>query len=172
MSGRHRKPHNRAPGRHRRPPGPSRFIAPGLVAVALLGAGGVGAHAALSGSSSDSTMPPILPAVGSLSPGAVPGVSSTPTLTPTASTPSPARAPHHASYALKMVIIGSVSWIEVKRPSGRVLVSGLVRHGHHLTYRHGPLDVVIGNAGAVTVTRGTHTRQAGKPGEVVNLRVE
>ena len=70
-----------------------------------------------------------------------------------------------------MVITGSVSWIEVKRPSGRVLVSGMVRHGRHLTYRRGPLDVVIGNAGAVTVTRGTHTRRAGNPGEVVRFRL-
>ena len=70
-----------------------------------------------------------------------------------------------------MVITGSVSWIEVKRPSGRVLVSGMVRHGHHLTYAHGPLDVVIGNAGAVQLTRHGHTARAGKPGEVVRFSV-
>lgn len=70
-----------------------------------------------------------------------------------------------------MVITGSVSWIEVKRPSGRVLVSGLVRHGHHLTYRRGPLDVVIGNAGAVRLTRHGQTSRAGKRGEVVRFSV-
>ena len=70
-----------------------------------------------------------------------------------------------------MVITGSVSWIEVKRPSGHVLVSGLVRHGHHLTYRRGPLDVVIGNAGAVTVSRHGVTRKAGRLGEVVRFRL-
>lgn len=70
-----------------------------------------------------------------------------------------------------MAITGSVSWIEVKRPSGRVLVSGLVRHGRRLAYRHGPLSVVIGNAGAVTLTRHGHTSRAGRPGEVVTLRV-
>jgi hypothetical protein len=52
-----------------------------------------------------------------------------------------------------------------------VLVSGIVRHGRHLTYRHGPLSVVIGNAAAVTVTRAGHTSRAGRPGEVVTLRV-
>lgn len=71
-----------------------------------------------------------------------------------------------------MLITGSVSWIEVKRPSGQVLVSGLVRHGHHLTYGHGPLDVVIGNAGAVQLSRqGHHPHRAGKLGEVVTLHV-
>jgi hypothetical protein len=70
-----------------------------------------------------------------------------------------------------MVITGSVSWIEVKRPGGRVLVSGLVRHGHGLTYTHGPLDVVIGNAGAVQLTKHGHTSRAGKLGEVVRFRL-
>jgi hypothetical protein len=70
---------------------------------------------------------------------------------------------------LKLAVSGSVSWIEVRRPGGKVLVSGLVRHGHHLTYSHGPLSVVIGNAGAVHVTRAGSTRKAGRPGEVVHL---
>jgi len=64
-----------------------------------------------------------------------------------------------------------VSWIEVRRPTGRVLVSGIVRHGRHLTYAHGPLDVVIGNAGAVRLTRNGHTNPAGKPGEVLRFQV-
>jgi len=70
-----------------------------------------------------------------------------------------------------MVITGSVSWIEVKRPSGRILVSGLVRHGHRLTYDHGPLNVVIGNAGAVQLSRHGRTARAGKLGEVVRFTV-
>jgi hypothetical protein len=78
---------------------------------------------------------------------------------------------HRPSYALKLAVSGSVSWIEVRRPGGKVLVSGLVRHGHHLTYRHGPLSVVIGNAAAVLVTRHGHTSRAGRPGEVVTLHV-
>jgi hypothetical protein len=71
-----------------------------------------------------------------------------------------------------MAITGSVSWIEVKRPSGRVLVSGMVRHGHRLTYRHGPLDVVIGNAGAVQLTKHGHTARAGRPGQVVRFTLK
>jgi hypothetical protein len=73
--------------------------------------------------------------------------------------------------ALRLVITGSVSWVDVRRPSGRVLVSGIVRHGRRLTYSHGPLTVVIGNAGAVQVTRHGTTHKAGTPGEVVRLTV-
>jgi len=73
---------------------------------------------------------------------------------------------------LKLAITGSVSVIEVRRPGGKVLVSGLVRHGHKLTYRHGPLSVVIGNAAAVRITRAGASHRAGKAGEVVKLNVE
>jgi hypothetical protein len=52
-----------------------------------------------------------------------------------------------------------------------VLVSGMVRHGHRLSYAHGPLRVVIGNAGAVQVTRHGKSHRAGHPGQVVNLTV-
>jgi hypothetical protein len=145
--------------------------------IALLGAGGVGAHAALSNSGSDAQMPAVLPGDATPSAGAVPTVSPTPppSVSPSVS-PSPSAtstpAPHRPSYALRLEITGSVSWIEVRRPGGRVLVSGLVRHGRHLTYHHGPLSVVIGNAGAVQVTRHGATHRAGKAGEVVKLSVE
>jgi hypothetical protein len=101
-----------------------------------------------------------------------PTPSPVPSLSP-AATPSSVPTPvaHRRQVALKLSVTGSVSWIEVRRPSGHVLVSGMVRHGHHLTYRHGPLSVVIGNAAAVTVTRDGATRKAGHPGEVVTLRV-
>lgn len=181
MSGRHRKPHNRAPGRHRRPPGPARWLAPGLVAVALLGAGGVGAHAALSDSGSDSHGTLLPTTTMTLTPTATPtdapGVapSSAPSPAPSAApsssqapSPAPQRA-HHSAVFLRLAVTGSVSWIDVRRPDGHVLVSGMVRHGHRLTYRHGPLEVVIGNAGAVLLTRHGHTTRAGKPGEVLTF---
>ncbi len=141
--------------------------------MALLGAGGVGAHAALSDSDSGSrSMPITYPGNVSPSADAVPGVSPTPTPTPS---PTPSSAPtpvaHHRQLALRLAVTGSVSWIEVRRPGGKVFVSGLVRHGRHLSYRHGPLSVVIGNAGAVTVSRGGPARKAGRPGEVVKLTV-
>ena len=142
--------------------------------VALLGAGGVGAHAALSNSDSGSrSMPTTYPDNVSPSSDAVPGVSPTPT--PSVS-PSPSAAPapaaaHHRAPALRLDVVHGISWIEVRRPGGRVLVSGIVRHGRHLSYAHGPLDVTIGNAGAVQVTRHGHTSRAGKPGQVVKLRV-
>ena len=174
MSGRHRKPRSHAGGRHRRPPGPAHWLAPGLVVVALLGAGGVGAHAALSDSHSgtQSQVPPTTPQ--SLPPEVRTAPTSTPTPTPTPSATPSAAATHpaqHPTVALRLVITGSVSWIDVRRPNGHVLVSGLVRHGHRLTYTHGPLTVVIGNAGAVQLTRHGTTHKAGRPGEVVRFTV-
>jgi len=175
MSGRHRKPRNRAPGRHRRPPGPAQWVAPGVVVIALLGAGGVGAHAALSNSDSGSrSMPTTYPENVSPRASAVPTVSPAPSPSaspsPTATTSAPA-ASHHRVLALRLDVVRGISWIEVRRPGGRVLVSGIVRHGRHLSYAHGPLDVTIGNAGAVRVTRHGSTHRAGKPGEVVHLTV-
>jgi hypothetical protein len=115
-------------------------------------------------------MPVVLPASATPSAGAVPAVSPTPTPSPSPSATSTPR-PRQPSYALRLAITGSVSWVEVRRPGGKVLVSALVRHGRLLTYRHGPLSVVIGNAAAVRVTQGGTTRKAGRPGEVVTLRV-
>ena len=169
MSGQHRKPRSRTPGRHRRPPGPAHWLAPGLVAVALLGAGGVGAHAAFtsSGSSAPTGMPRSYQDTGSPAPSSSPVPTTVPSASPSAAVP----APHRPAAALRLSITGSVSWIEVRRPNGHVLASGMVRHGRHLTYRHGPLLVVIGNAGAVQITRHGATHRAGRPGEVVQLTV-
>ena len=172
MSGRHRKPRSHAAGRHRRPPGPSRWLAPGLVVVALLGAGGVGAHAALTDSgASDPSAPPAAarapsPAPASTSPSAAPVPAAT------SAPPAPPAVHHARQVALQLAITGSVSWIDVRRPSGHVLASGMFRHGRRLSYAHGPLRVVIGNAAAVTLTRAGVTRKAGHPGEVVKLTVE
>lgn len=178
MSGRHRKPHSRATGRHRRPPGPARYIAPGLVVVALLGAGGVGAHAALTNSTNApapqpaATTQPLPVGTPSTSPSTSPSPRPTATASASASAPAPSAMRQRPTPALQLVVTGSVSWIEVRRPNGHVLVSGMVRHGHRLTYRHGPLAVVIGNAGAVRVARNGHTHVAGRPGEVVHLTVD
>jgi len=105
-------------------------------------------------------------------PSASPSASAAPSATPSASAPASPPRSHRASYALRLEVTGSVSWIEVRRPGGTLFVSGLVRHGHRLTYRHGPLSVVIGNAAAVQVTRGGVTHKAGRPGEVVTLKVD
>lgn len=175
MAGRHRKPVT--PGRHRKPPSPARWVAPGLVAVALLGAGGVGAHAALT--HNDSTGPGV--PVADRGPGPMQSTATVPTPTPTSAAPSPtqtATAPAEvqtrprAPAALAMSITRGVSWIEVARPSGRVLVSGLVRDGRHLRFRHGPLRVVIGNAGAVRLVRHGHVHApAGRSGQVLRFTV-
>src|SRR4051794_7191288 len=117
MAGRHRKPAAR--GRHRRPTSPGRYLASGAVAVAVLGLGGVGAHAALSGGSSGSPPPAaqVTPA---------PTVPSQPVRTPsvaptTPATPVPTSSPHAAPKhpaALALTVTGPVSWVEVTRPDG------------------------------------------------------
>jgi hypothetical protein len=153
------------------------------VAVAVLGVGGVAAHAALTSSGSDASgdsaqMPVVLPDGASTGPGAVPSVSpaGTPSAMPSAvpsptATPAVTPASPHRQVALRLVVVRGISWVEVRRPGGRVLVSGIVRHGRHLAFAHGPLDVVIGNAGAVRLTRNGHTHRAGAPGQVLRFTV-
>jgi hypothetical protein len=65
-----------------------------------------------------------------------------------------------------------VSWVEVTRPGGKVLYSGLLRHGREVVVRRGPASAVIGDAGAVRLSRHGHvTNPAGRPGEVRVVRV-
>jgi hypothetical protein len=142
------------------------------VLVLVLGAGGVGAHAL---TSSNGSSPQSVPTARSSTSGA------TPTLTPPApgpsATPTPSSSPtprqrQHRAPALTLAITGGVSWIEVGRPTGRVLFRGLLRHGRRLTYVGGPLTLVIGDAGAVRLVRHGHiTQPAGRPGEVLRLRI-
>lgn len=179
MPGRHRKPPT--PGRHRKPPGPSRWVAPTLVVVALLGAGGVGARAALSGGGSESPAAPtaarpVLPASAASATATVSPTSSPPPAavasSAPASTPAPGPRPAAHPAALAVTVTGRISWVEVTRPSGHVLVSGIIRHGRHLAFRHGPLHVVIGDAGAVRLVRHGHAHApAGRPGQVLRFTV-
>jgi hypothetical protein len=177
MAGRHRKPAAplRGSGRHRRPTNTHRWVAPALVVALVVGIVAVGTYA-LSGA-------------GDAGPGSGPhptatkAASSAPvtsTSAPTAAaaptpTGSPVSAPvRHRTRgpAVGIAVTGQVSWVHVALPNGRVLFSGLLRHGHRLVYGRGPLSVVIGDAGAVRLTRGTKVlRPAGRSGQVLRFRV-
>lgn len=176
MAGKHRKPAaGRVTGRHRAPPSRAHWVAPALVSLAVLAAGGVGAYAALVGSSDGSGTaagPASRPTVADSTPAAPVSTPSAAVSTPTPA-PSPAStAPARPQHALVIAVTGRVSWIEVTRTDGRVLYSGLLRHGHRLAYRNGGLHVVIGDAGAVRLVRhGRVTAPAGRPGQVLRLFV-
>jgi hypothetical protein len=168
MSGRHRKSATRrGSGRHRRAPAHAPWIAPALVSLLVLGAGGITAYAALTARTSDGPArpAPIADAAGPTAPAPAPSLP-----TPTAHRPPPTtRQPEPA---LALTITGRVSWIEVTRTNGRALFSGLLRHGRRLVYPTGGLRLVIGNAGAVRLVRhGRVTAPAGRPGQVVRTFV-
>jgi hypothetical protein len=178
MSGRHRKPPaKRGQGRHRTPPGHGHWATPALLAVTVLGAGGIGAHAAFSGHADPAAPGSIAPSsVAQLTPTpAAPGsgpVEVTPTPTPTPGTPAspPRTRTVRPAPALAITVTGRVSWIRVTALHGRLLFSGLLQHGHRLVYRHGTLEVVIGDAGAVRLDRhGRHADPAGRPGQVLRF---
>lgn len=185
MAGRHRKPPaRRGSGRHRQPPPRRQAVMPALAAVVVLGAGGVGAAAAFGGDPAPAPMPrvaaslapPTGPAPAVTSPAA--GSPAADTATATAGTPSPdpphgtaAAARSSRPAALVIAVPGRVSWVQVLR-GPRVAFEGMLRHGHRLAYRHGPLAVTIGDAGAVRLVRDGHGHgRAGKPGEVLRLHV-
>ncbi|MDQ1696703.1 MAG: hypothetical protein QOJ03_2056 [Frankiaceae bacterium] len=168
MSGRHRKPPaKRGQGRHRTPPGHGHWVAPALVAVMVLGAGGVGAHAAFTGHPGGDPPGSVALTAPTTAPASPPGAvtPAPPTATPPAGHPSGRPAP-----LLAITVTGGVSWIQVAAPHGRLLFSGLLRHGRRLVYRHGTLHVVIGNAGAVRLDRhGRQTAPAGRAGQVLRF---
>jgi hypothetical protein len=166
MAGRHRRPRTRQPGRHRAEQHRQAWVAPAVVSVVVLAAGSVTAYAALYGTGgSDSPQP--VPAVTRLT--VVPTVSPTPT--PTRATAAPTQRERPAP-ALALRISGPVSWVQVNRPDGHVLVSGLVHHGRTLVWRHGPLVVTVGNAGAVRADRHGHGyRTLGAPGQIARFTV-
>jgi hypothetical protein len=95
---------------------------------------------------------------------------------PATQAPRPAPGHHRARVrarppAFVLTVTGRVSWVEVSRPSGRVLAGGLWRHGRHIVVRRGPLRVVIGDASAVRIVRHGHRIRRGRPGAVRRLAV-
>ena len=143
---------------------------PVVSAVGVLGIGGVSAAAALSGGGGNDAQPVPMPKV---LPNLVVQPPRTPMAAPvpSASTPpSPLPAKRAASVdprALRLTIVGRVSWVQVVGPGGKVLFVGMLRHGRTLSFTQRPLTITLGDAGAVRVSRGrTVYPHAGRPGEV------
>jgi len=59
--------------------------------------------------------------------------------------------------------------VQIVAPHGRVLYAGLLRHGHTLTYRQRPLQVTLGDAGAVRLVLHHHAKPAGHRGQVLRF---
>jgi hypothetical protein len=155
-----------APARHRKPPRRGHIVLPTLAAAAILGVGGVGASAALSGGGGGDHPSASRPAA--------PIATSAPSTTPSNVAPAvapavvPTRPPAVPDFAI--TVTGRVSWVEVIGPRGRVLIAANVRHGRTLVYRQRPLIVTIGDAGAVRLVLHHHAKApAGKRGAVLRF---
>jgi hypothetical protein len=170
MAGRHRKPPSKGgQGRHRRPQQRRRLVAPALGSVLLLGAGGIAAAAAITGGGGSGVQPLQRPTATTSPIVTTPPVPSTPSTSPPAASPTPSAVPtpDRPAPVLAVKVTGRVSWIEVTRPGGRVLYSGLLRHGRAVVVHRGAAHLVIGDAGAVRLSRGARVADpAGRPGEV------
>ena len=172
MAGRHRRVRSSAPARHRKPPRRGHIALPSLAAAAILGIGGVGASAALSGGDGH---PTAAPPVAHPAP-ATPLATSSPTIGPS-SAPSAASAPSSPTAApvpdFAITVTGRVCWIQVVGPHGRVLLAAIVRHGRTVNYPQRPLLVTLGDAGAVRLVLRHHVQAhaPGRPGQVLLFTV-
>jgi hypothetical protein len=73
---------------------------------------------------------------------------------------------------LRLVVTGSVSYVQVKTWNNHLLVSRLLHHDQRLAFRQHGLRVTLGNAGAVRLTVGGHrARMAGRAGQVRHFQV-
>ena len=132
----------------------------------MLGIGGVGAATALTdhGGTTPASVTALSPpsSTVSSSPSPVPAPSSAPA-------PRPHRTP---TVGFAVAVTARVSWVSVTLVNRRVLYAGLLRHGHMVTFRQRPIDVVIGDAGAVRLTLHGHLHApAGHSGAVLRFRV-
>jgi len=172
VAGRHRRVRSSAPARHRKPPRRGHIALPSLAAAAILGIGGVGASAALSGGGGHPTaVPPVAHPAPS-----TPLATSSPPVGPSAA-PSATSAPSSATTTplpdFAITVTGRVCWIQVVGPHGRVLLAAIVRHGHTVSYPQRPLVVTLGDAGAVRLVLRHHAQAhaAGRPGQVLRFTV-
>jgi len=68
--------------------------------------------------------------------------------------------------------VGRVSWVQVVGPHGRVLFIGMLRHGKTISFTARPLEITLGNAGAVRVVHGPAVyAHAGHNGQVKRFHV-
>jgi hypothetical protein len=168
VAGRHRKVHSSASPRHRKPPRRGHVLLPTLAAAAILGVGGVGASAALSGggdhpAGTPRVVQPVVPTPVSISPSPV--VTTTP---PAAVVPAAKPLPDFA-----ITVTGRACWIQVVGPRGRVLIASVVHHGRTVTFPQRPLVVTLGDAGAARLVLHHHkqTHPAGRRGQVIRFTV-
>jgi hypothetical protein len=172
MAGRHRRVRPvTGRGRHRNPPRRGHIVLPSLAVAAVLGIGGVSAGAVLGaghGTSAD-VVPVGQPrvSVSASSAPSAPAQAAAPA--PVASTASPVHVRPAPDFAV--TVTGRVCWVQVVGPGGRTLYAGLLRHGRTLSFAQRPLQVTLGNAGAVRLV--LHHRahaHAGKQGQVLQFR--
>jgi cytoskeleton protein RodZ len=94
---------------------------------------------------------------------------------PTRVTPRRRTAPKHAAVAhpdtLRLHITGAASYVAVSR-HGRLIEQTILHHGQRQVFRRHGLDVVLGDAGAVTMSVNGHgAHRAGSSGEVRRFSV-
>jgi hypothetical protein len=137
-----------------------------VLAAGVLGAGGVGAQAALTGQP-HVYLPRLLP--GLVVPSPLP---LSPTLDqPPAGVSKAVAPPAKPVPDFAITVAGVVSWVRVALPTGRVVYAGMLRHGHVLTFARHPLTVTIGNAGAVRLVLHHRLQHAvaGSAGQVLTF---
>jgi hypothetical protein len=183
VAGRHRKPPY-GHGRHRKQMQPGRWASPVLAGLIVLGISGVGAVTAITDHGSGA------PTTGSAATSSSTAARTTylsQAQKPTPTSPSPTPRRTHATQPTRartsatkpasprrfeLTVIGHVVWVSVTIPGRRTLFAGMLRHGRTLRYDAHPLDVVIGDAGAVRLVLQGHAHSpAGKSGEVLRLTV-
>jgi hypothetical protein len=150
------------------------MVLPAIGTVVLLGAGGVAAAAAITGGGADRPAPQVQATATSLPSATSPSPSGTvtaPSPSPSPSATAPSR-PHRPPPALAISTTGTVSWLEVTRPDGRLIFTGMLRHGRSVVVRSGPVHAVIGDAGAVRLARNGKVKEpAGRPHQVLVIDV-
>ena len=166
------------PGRHRSEPAGRSYHWLRLVLAVAVAAGVGVAIALLTRGGGSSGGPDTL--AQSAQPTASPAVSRTPSPTPTptptvrTSTAAPAKTtkPPAPPPVLALTITGGQSWVQVSQHGGPVLFQGTLQHGAHQVYSTGVFDLVLGDAGAVSLVVHGHTSApAGRPGQVVRMTV-
>jgi hypothetical protein len=153
---------------------------PALAATVVLGGSGTALGFSLGGPGGTVATPAVspfaAPAVLSNAPiiDPTPSISSTPAV---AASPQPSTVPTHRARpkptdTLSLRVTGAASYVQVTTWNNHLLLRRILHHGQRLDYRRHGLQVVLGDAGAVRLSiNGHRAHRAGRPGEVVHLRV-
>lgn len=87
-----------------------------------------------------------------------------------AESPTVSSTPAKRAPTLDLRLVGS-SYVTVRLPGGRTLISKLLHKGQHKVFDQRALEVVIGNAAAVRVTVNGKERKRGARGDVATFTV-